>query len=326
MEKTHLAASVRYLQNAISTAREYLQREASDHAPEVFQIYVNFLVNKISGVEKTASSISRRLKEEVLLPEDVEEAAVLVRDLQIRQAELMHERKNEEKLELELAAANAAASAAAAAAKAAESTPVQVVIKKPPLPPLPIPRFSGDPMEYSNFISIFNETVHKNDTLAPSQKLVYLQSYVDGAAKSLIGRILITDANYESAREILKANFGHSSQTISFLYDKLHSVQRARNDPFSIRDTFNEVESILQMLENAGVEVNADQYLRYEVLRKWSFALAKQLVRTTDMTLQNFRKELKSEVELQIQLTQATGYVQPTPASQKKPYDNRPTR
>lgn len=220
-----------------------------------------------------------------------------------------------------------AAAAAETAAKQSRVEPqLQVVIKKPPLPPLPIPKFAGDPMEFSNFITIFDATVHTNDTLTASQKLAYLQSYVEGEAKRLISKILVTDENYKLARETLSTNFGHSSQTISVLYDKLHSVARARNDPFSIRDTYNEVESILQMLEHAGVEVNTDQYLRYEVFKKWPFPLIKQLVRSTAATLQDFRRDLKAEVELQIQLTQAAGYTQPQQHQRPKPYGDRPAK
>lgn len=317
-DKAQLATSVKHLQLAVDTARAYLHSD-QEHTPEVLQIHINFIVTKIGGVDKAVTHISRRIKADVPTPEETEFAAELGRDLQIRQAELLRQRKDQERAE------NAAALAIAATKEKASSEPqVQVVIKKPPLPPLPIPRFAGDPLEFANFIAIFDETVHKNDTLVASQKLVYLQSYVDGEAKKLIGKILITDANYETARSVLQANFGHSSQTISVLYDKLHNVQRSRNDPFSIRETHNEVESILQMLENIGVEVNSDQYLRYEVMKKWPFALVKQLVRTTDMSLLEFRAALKAEVQLQIQLTQATGYVQPS--ERPKPYSDKPSK
>lgn len=326
-DKTLLATSLKHLSNAVTAAREYLQNPNVDHAPQVLQIHVNFVVNRITGVEKTVTSINRRNKnEDLFVPDEAEAAAELVRDLQIRQAELLQARLDRDKMEAAAAAASASVVAQAAAAKASTPPPQVVIVKKPPLPPLPIPRFAGDAMDYANFMAIFDETVHKNETIGPSQKLVYLQSYVDGEAKRLIGRIMISDANYEIAKEILKSNFGNSSQTISVLYDKLHSVQRSRNDPFSIRDTYNEIESILQMLENAGVPVNSDQYLRYEVMKKWPFALVKQLVKSTDVSLEEFRAELKKEVQLQIQLTQATGYVPPTFQQRQKPYPDRPTK
>lgn len=89
-DKNLLAQSLKYLANAVDTAQSYLDKDDEEHAPEVLQIHINYVIQRITGMEKTISSINRRNKdEELALPDEAEEATELVRDLQIKQAEAM---------------------------------------------------------------------------------------------------------------------------------------------------------------------------------------------------------------------------------------------
>lgn len=320
-DQDQLDSQVTNLKAAVEAAQAYLENQDVEHTSEILQVHINYIVKKIDRFEKVAASISRRNKQELYTDNETEEAATLVRDLQIRQAQLLRVRKEQE---LKQIAEDKAAEREAVASRP-PATPA-VIISKPPLPVLQIPRFSGDPLMYRNFITTFDETVHKNDGLVPSQKLVYLQSFVDGDAKKLISKIIVSDDNYQIARDILKENFGHSSQSTSILYERLDSIQRSRGDPFSLRDTYAEVESTLKMLEALGVDVNGQEYFHTQVLRKWPFALVKQLVRSDEIDLAQFRRDLGEEINLQVRLSHRSGYDQHLNNRRTKPYPDRPNR
>lgn len=303
-DKEQLETIVGIMNEAVEQARAYVEDEEQDHSPECIQVHVDYLGQKIAGVERTAASICRRKQVEISTEPIVEVASAFIRDLKLMHARGMNQRR----------AAEAAAVAAAAAEKklaVERASQLQVIVKKPPLPPMQIPRFAGDPMQYANFTTVFDETIDKNDTLAPSQKLLYLQSYVDGEAKKLIGKLLVSDANYAVAQDALRLNFGQPKQTVTTLYQRLHEVQRCRNEPFSIRDTFNEIEAIFKMLEHAGVDVNTSDYLCQEAYQKFPFTFIRQIVRTPNVGLKELRGLLQNEVEMLVQLTQTAGYVHP---------------
>ena len=77
------------------------------------------------------------------------------------------------------------------------------------MPKVEIDVFSGDPLEFQSFMTVFDETVHSKG-VEDQVKLTRLLQYTVGPAKSAIrGCALIggTDG-YQRAREILKARFG----------------------------------------------------------------------------------------------------------------------
>lgn len=71
------------------------------------------------------------------------------------------------------------------------------------LPRIPLPKFTGDHLDWENFRNTFEALVATNDALTNTQKFHYLKSSVTGDAATLISNLKISDANYESAWQLL---------------------------------------------------------------------------------------------------------------------------
>ena len=77
------------------------------------------------------------------------------------------------------------------------------------LPALDLVSFTGSYSEWTSFIDLLDATVHANTHLTKSQKLQYLKYAVKGDAAKLISNLLITEANYEIARQALITRYSN---------------------------------------------------------------------------------------------------------------------
>ena len=81
------------------------------------------------------------------------------------------------------------------------------------LPKLELPRFSGELTEWQAFWDRFIALVDESDIPVIS-KFCYLQSLLDGEAKSVIQGLSQTSANYQIACKMLKERFGRPERII----------------------------------------------------------------------------------------------------------------
>ena len=80
-------------------------------------------------------------------------------------------------------------------------------------PKLELPKFSGDIIEWQSFWDRFVALVDEND-MPNISKFCYLQSLLEGEAKSVIQGLSQTSDNYPVACKMLKARFGRSERII----------------------------------------------------------------------------------------------------------------
>ena len=71
------------------------------------------------------------------------------------------------------------------------------------LPKLVLPKFRGEVTNWCSFWDSFNSAVHVNPGLSKIDKFNYLNSLLEGNAKRAIQGLTLSDANYDSAIEIL---------------------------------------------------------------------------------------------------------------------------
>ena len=81
------------------------------------------------------------------------------------------------------------------------------------LPILEIPKFSGDLTKWTTFWESFEALVHKSG-LPTINKFTYLQSLLEGEARSVIQGLALTAANYEVAIELLQERFGKKERIV----------------------------------------------------------------------------------------------------------------
>ncbi|XP_039453102.1 uncharacterized protein LOC120432034 [Culex pipiens pallens] len=82
------------------------------------------------------------------------------------------------------------------------------------LPPIEIPKFSGDRKAWRSFKDLYVSTIHSKETLQPSQKLKYLKSFLEGDASTHVSSFDISDANYPLAWEKLLKRYDQKKYTV----------------------------------------------------------------------------------------------------------------
>ena len=71
------------------------------------------------------------------------------------------------------------------------------------LPKLTLPRFQGDLTNWMSFWHSFESVVHKNPSISKVDKFNYLNLWLEGTARRTVQGLTLTEANYDSAVEIL---------------------------------------------------------------------------------------------------------------------------
>ena len=83
--------------------------------------------------------------------------------------------------------------------------------RKVKLPKLELKKFSGKIAEWPEFWDGFKSAVHDDSQLAKVDKFKYLRSYLEEPARSVVTGFALTDADYESAIELLKSRYAKPS-------------------------------------------------------------------------------------------------------------------
>ncbi|KYN23208.1 hypothetical protein ALC57_04374, partial [Trachymyrmex cornetzi] len=139
------------------------------------------------------------------------------------------------------------------------------------LPRIALPKFSGKITDWENFRNMFESLVACNDTLSNTQKFHYLKTSVTGDAAIMISNLKISEANYESAWQLLIEEYD-DKQTL--VYTHLHAFAHL---PIMKTENVNDlrklhaVASSLAALKNLERPVDTwDDLLVYIMSQKFS--------------------------------------------------------
>ena len=72
-----------------------------------------------------------------------------------------------------------------------------------------VPRFNGNPLEYSKFKAAFKVEVDKKEGYDATEKLKFLLDAVDGSAKACLAKFMPGSDRYQDAWKALDERFGH---------------------------------------------------------------------------------------------------------------------
>jgi len=134
------------------------------------------------------------------------------------------------------------------------------------LPKLVIPQFSGNLLEFSQFWSLFETSIHKNDSITDSEKMSYLISLLkDEALQSIVG-FPVSDANYAECIKILKARYGKTENLVKVHFDKMRHSQPLSSDSNSIKKFLNEFLVHFRTLESLGQKFEQQHVLLNQIL------------------------------------------------------------
>ena len=143
------------------------------------------------------------------------------------------------------------------------------------LPPLHLPKFSGDIQGWPEFISLFDSSIHNSVSLQDSQKLQYLLSCLSGEPKTMVSSISIVNENYEVVRTLLKARYENQRVLISTLLKRLTSLDKVHADNLvELKKFRSNYSAVLESLKTMRVSIE-----------NWDPLLIHLLVQLFDKTL-----------------------------------------
>jgi hypothetical protein len=126
------------------------------------------------------------------------------------------------------------------------------------LPPINLPSFEGNYIEWVNFKNTFDSMIHDRNDLTNIQKFHYLKSSVKGEAQKLIVHLAITHDNYVTAYNLLKSRFENKriivQQHVSTI---INLPQVTKGSPASLRQLLDGLSTNLSILQNLDIPVQS---------------------------------------------------------------------
>ena len=101
---------------------------------------------------------------------------------------------------------------------------------KAKLPKLVLRKLRGEVTQWQNFWDSFNSAIHVNQHLSLIDKFNHLHSLLEGQVARAIQGLTRTEANYNSAIEILQKRFGKPQNIISKHMDEMLKIPGCVND------------------------------------------------------------------------------------------------
>lgn len=141
------------------------------------------------------------------------------------------------------------------------------------LPSLNVPTFNGQYEDWKSFFDIFCALIHSDTKLSNVQKFLYLKTALKGEPLTLIEDLKVTNDNYDSAINILKARYDNRLSIInSHIKALLEIPQVNKMNCATLRDFLTKVKKHINALSSLKVPVEQwDVILVYIFSNKLDF-------------------------------------------------------
>lgn len=117
------------------------------------------------------------------------------------------------------------------------------------LPPLELPKFSGNLQEWIPFRDLFLNTVH-NSSIPKIEKLAQLRSLLTGEASRQIKSLILSDANYDIAWTTLTERYENNRELMFSLFRRLFTQNQMQpNSATSLRGLIDTTKECVRSLE-----------------------------------------------------------------------------
>ena len=126
---------------------------------------------------------------------------------------------------------------------------------KAKLPKLTLPKFAGDPTEWTTFRDSFSSAIHLSKELSEIDKFQYLKSLLVGTAAETISGLPLSGSNYNYAVDLLRKRFGSKQVIISKHIELLMQLPKLNNsrDLKQLRQLLDKTEAATRSLQGIGV-------------------------------------------------------------------------
>ncbi|XP_059056091.1 uncharacterized protein LOC131849970 [Achroia grisella] len=162
------------------------------------------------------------------------------------------------------------------------------------LPKMELAKFNGDVLKWHPFWDQFSSNVDSRN-ISEVDKLLYLQSVLEGEAKRAIEGLDMTNKNYQIAVSTLKERYGKPGTIIDAHYAALYRIRTADKSVADCRRVLNEIERHLRVLSSLGEDVSHN-HLRVMIMQKFSEDLIYELrmkMGTETDSIENIRRHLE---------------------------------
>ncbi|EGT43834.1 hypothetical protein CAEBREN_28447 [Caenorhabditis brenneri] len=122
------------------------------------------------------------------------------------------------------------------------------------LPPIKLPTFGGDHVEFRTFMELFTHLIDSKQ-LTPVIKFHYLLSSLNGEAKQRIQHLPLIAENYPVALHLLYKSYGNSTLTQHHLFRQLMVLPTVAftQDPEEVLQFWNSASTIFYQLRNINI-------------------------------------------------------------------------
>ena len=129
-------------------------------------------------------------------------------------------------------------------------------------------RFNGEVTQWQTFWDTYKSAIHSDTSMNIITKFSYLRDSLEGSAAAAIAGLTTTEANYESAIDLLQKRFGDSQVIISGHHDALLKIAplHSSKDIKELRTLHDKVEVHVRGLQSLNVPTSAYGSLLLPVL------------------------------------------------------------
>lgn len=142
--------------------------------------------------------------------------------------------------------------------------------RRPKLPEIKLPEFSGDYTKWLFFKDSFETTIHRDDSLTAVQKHQYLIGVLQGEALSVIQGFKISNENYESAWKLLKDTYDNNTIIIQNHLDELLNLPEIKreNKADAIRKFIWHIQTHVSALKTLALPVDEWDTILVHIAKK----------------------------------------------------------
>lgn len=166
------------------------------------------------------------------------------------------------------------------------------------LPPLNIPPFNGNHLEWKSFHDLFEQTIAKDHDISNSEKLQFLKTLVMDEASQMISHLQTTEENFDTAWTLLQKRYNNERRLVeTYVKELLKQPCIKEESAESLKQLHDNTMEYLRAIQNLGVNTEpADFLLNTIILQK----LDPETIRMYETTRTNPREMQKFEDLLNI--------------------------
>lgn len=137
-------------------------------------------------------------------------------------------------------------------------------------PPLPIPTFNGNYAEWTTFHDNWKVMVDSQANMPDVMKMHFLKTNLSGSALPVISKLLVTEANYKIAWDLLCDRFNNKRAIANTCLSKfINQARIIKPTALSLRTLIDDTKESLQSIETIGINIQTwDSIIVYIIQSK----------------------------------------------------------